>query len=168
MPPCQGGCREFESRRPLQLLFINWQRTFVNKPATLESKRVVVDGADQTVGRLASNVAKVLLGKNKVNYSPDCDNGDYVVVINSDKVRFTGKKESDKIYYHHTGFIGGIKSATAREMREKHPDRIITNAVKGMLPRGPLGYQILKKLRVYAGSEHPHMAQNPTTMTFSN
>ena len=122
---------------------------------------VLIDAEDQTLGRLASLIAVRLRGKHKVDYTPHVDTGDYVVVINASKVRVTGKKETDKLYYRHTGYPGGIKNIALGKMRETHPERIIEKAVKGMLPRNPLGRAIYKKLKVYAGPEHPHQSQQP-------
>ena len=120
-----------------------------------------IDAEDQTLGRLASLIAIRLRGKHKVDFTPHVDNGDYVVVINASKVKVTGKKETDKLYYRHTGYPGGIKNITLRRMRETKPERIIEKAVKGMLPRSALGRAIWKKLKVYGGSEHPHDSQQP-------
>ena len=122
---------------------------------------VLVDAEDQTLGRLASLIAIRLRGKHKVDFTPHVDNGDYVVVINASKVKVSGKKETDKLYYRHTGYPGGIKNITLRRMRETKPERIIEKAVKGMLPRSALGRAIWKKLKVYGGSEHPHDSQQP-------
>ena len=122
---------------------------------------VLIDAEDQTLGRLASLIAIRLRGKHKVDFTPHVDNGDYVVVINASKVKVTGKKETDKLYYRHTGYPGGIKNITLRRMRETKPERILEKAVKGMLPRSALGRAIWKKLKVYGGSEHPHDSQQP-------
>ena len=122
---------------------------------------VLIDAEDQTLGRLASLIAIRLRGKHKVDFTPHVDNGDYVVVINASKVKVTGKKETNKLYYRHTGYPGGIKNITLRRMRETKPERIIEKAVKGMLPRSALGRAIWKKLKVYGGSEHPHDSQQP-------
>jgi len=122
---------------------------------------VLIDAEDQTLGRLASLIAIRLRGKHKVDFTPHVDNGDYVVVINASKVKVTGKKETDKLYYRHTGYPGGIKNVTLGRMRETKPERIIEKAVKGMLPRSALGRAIWKKLKVYGGSEHPHDSQQP-------
>ena len=122
---------------------------------------VLIDAEEQTLGRLASLIAIRLRGKHKVDFTPHVDNGDYVVVINASKVKVTGKKETDKLYYRHTGYPGGIKNITLRRMRETKPERIIEKAVKGMLPRSPLGRAMWKKLKVYGGSEHPHDSQHP-------
>lgn len=121
----------------------------------------VVDAEDKTLGRLATEVARRLRGKHKPQYTPHVDTGDYIVVINAGKVRVTGAKTTDKMYYRHTGFPGGIKSQSFEKLRDSHPERIIEKAVKGMLPRNPLGRAMLKKLKVYPGNEHPHSAQQP-------
>lgn len=125
----------------------------------------VVDASRYTLGRLASAIAPRLRGKHKPQYTPHVDTGDYIIVINAEKVRVTGRKEEDKIYYRHSGYPGGIKSQTLKEMRQKHPERIIELAVKGMLPRNPLGRAVARKLKVYKGSEHPHSAQQPQEMS---
>lgn len=121
----------------------------------------VVDAENKTLGRLATEIARRLRGKHKPEYTPHVDTGDYIVVINADKVHVTGAKTTDKMYYRHSGYPGGIKSISFEHLREKHPERIIEGAVKGMLPRNPLGRAMLKKLKVYRGSEHPHSAQQP-------
>ena len=133
-------------------------------PSTVERKWYVVDAEGKTLGRLASEVANVLRGKNKPIYTPHIDTGDYVIVVNAEKVKVTGKKLEQKIYYHHSEYVGGMKEATLREMMQKKPEFVITHAVKGMLPKGPLGRQMLKKLHVYAGPEHNHAAQKPETL----
>ena len=130
-------------------------------PATIDRKWYVVDAEGKTLGRLASEVAKVLRGKNKAIFTPHIDTGDYVIVVNADKVKVTGKKLDQKIYYHHSDYIGGMKETTLREMMNKHPERVIEYAVKGMLPKGPLGRQMYTKLFVYAGPDHKHAAQKP-------
>ena len=122
---------------------------------------LVVDAQDKTLGRLATEVARRLRGKHKPEYTPHVDTGDYVIVVNAEKVRVTGKKTTDKIYYRHSGYPGGIKAISFEHLREKHPERIIEKAVKGMLPRNPLGRAMFRKLKVYAGGEHPHAAQQP-------
>ncbi len=121
----------------------------------------VIDANNQTLGRLATEVARRLRGKHKAEYTPHVDTGDYIVVINADKVRVTGNKTTDKMYYRHSGYPGGIKSVSFQKLRDTYPDRIIEKAVKGMMPRNPLGRAMLRKLKVYAGSEHPHSAQQP-------
>jgi large subunit ribosomal protein L13 len=135
-------------------------------PATIERKWYVVDATGYTLGRLSSEIAKVLRGKNKAIYTPHIDTGDYVIVVNADKIKVTGKKLEQKIYYHHSDYVGGMKETTLKEMLQKHPERVIEHAVKGMLPKGPLGRQMYKKLFVYAGPEHKHEAQKPEQLTF--
>ena len=141
-------------------------KTFMASPATIERKWYVVDATDMTLGRLASEVAKVLRGKNKPIFTPHIDTGDYVIVVNADKVKVTGKKLDQKIYYHHSDYVGGMKEATLREMMAKKPEKVVELAVKGMLPKGPLGRQMYTKLHVYAGPEHQHAAQKPEVLTF--
>lgn len=141
-------------------------KTYMANPAKVEKKWYVVDAEGQTLGRLASEVAKVLRGKNKPEFTPFVDTGDYVIVINAEKVKVTGKKLDQKIYYHHSEYIGGMKETTLREMMNKHPERVIEYAVKGMLPKGPLGRQMYTKLFVYAGPDHKHAAQKPETLEF--
>ena len=135
-------------------------------PDKVERKWYVVDADGQTLGRLASEVAKVLRGKNKPIYTPHIDTGDYVIVVNADKVKVTGKKLDQKIYYRHSDYVGGMKEFTLREMMDRKPERVIELAVKGMLPKGPLGRAMIKKLHVYAGPEHNHAAQKPEVLTF--
>ncbi len=137
------------------------RQTFMANEANIERKWFVVDAEGQTFGRLSSEVASILRGKYKPTFTPHVDTGDYVIIINADKIEFTGKKASDKVYYRHSGYTGGIKSITAGELREKNPVRLMENAIQGMLPKNPLGRKQAKKLFVYAGSEHPHAAQNP-------
>ena len=139
-------------------------KTFMANPAKIERKWYVVDAAGLTLGRLASEVAKVLRGKNKPEFTPHIDTGDYVIVINAEKVVVTGKKLDQKIYYHHSDYVGGMKETTLREMMAKKPERVIELAVKGMLPKGPLGRQMYTKLHVYAGAEHAHEAQKPEVL----
>ena len=139
-------------------------KSFMSSPSTVERKWYVVDAEGKTLGRLASVVANVLRGKNKPTYTPHIDTGDYVIVVNAEKIQVTGKKLDQKIYYHHSEYVGGMKEATLREMMQKKPEFVITHAVKGMLPKGPLGRQMLKKLHVYAGPEHNHAAQKPETL----
>ncbi|MCQ2082380.1 MAG: 50S ribosomal protein L13 [Lachnospiraceae bacterium] len=141
-------------------------KTFMASPATIERKWYVVDATNMTLGRLASEVAKVLRGKNKAIFTPSIDTGDYVIVINAEKIKVTGKKLDQKVYYHHSGWVGGLKEATLREMMAKKPATVVEKAVKGMLPKGPLGSQMYTKLFVYAGAEHPHAAQKPEVLTF--
>jgi len=140
--------------------------TYMASPDKVEKKWYVVDASGQTLGRLASNVAAVLRGKNKPEYTPNLDMGDYVIVINADKIKVSGKKMDQKIYYRHSMHIGSLRETTLREMLAKHPERVIEKAVKGMLPQGPLGREMYTKLHVYAGSEHPHAAQKPEVLTF--
>ena len=141
-------------------------KTFMASPATIERKWYVVDATNMTLGRLASEVAKVLRGKNKAIFTPHIDTGDYVIVINAEKVKVTGKKLDQKIYYHHSDYVGGMKETTLREMLAKKPEKVVELAVKGMLPKGPLGRQMYTKLHVYAGPEHQHAAQKPEVLTF--
>ena len=141
-------------------------KTFMASPSTIERKWYVVDATGYTLGRLASEVAKVLRGKNKAIFTPHIDTGDYVIVINAEKIKVTGKKLDQKIYYHHSDYVGGMKETTLREMLNKKPERVIELAVKGMLPKGSLGRQMMTKLHVYAGAEHGHEAQKPETLTF--
>ena len=141
-------------------------KSFMASPATIERKWYVVDATGYTLGRLASEVAKVLRGKNKPIYTPHMDCGDYVVIVNADKVKVTGKKLDQKIYYSHSDYVGGMKETTLREMMNKKPEKVVELAVKGMLPKGPLGRQMYTKLFVYAGPEHKHAAQKPEALTF--
>ena len=141
-------------------------KTFMASPATIDRKWYVVDAAGMTLGRLASEIASVLRGKNKPIYTPHMDTGDYVIVINAEKVAVTGRKLDQKIYYKHSDYVGGMKQATLREKLNKKPDEVVEHAVKGMLPKGPLGREMYKKLFVYAGPEHKHAAQKPETLTF--
>jgi large subunit ribosomal protein L13 len=137
------------------------RRTYSAKPADIKRQWFVVDAEGKTLGRLASAIAATLRGKNKAIYTPHIDTGDFVIVLNAGKVRVTGNKESQKNYYRHSNYPGGLKTTSLKEMRRTHPERIIENAVRGMLPRTSLGEQQLKKLRVFTGGEHPHAAQNP-------
>ena len=141
-------------------------KTFMASPSTIERKWYVVDATGYTLGRLASEVAKVLRGKNKPTYTLSMDTGDYVIVVNAEKISVTGKKLDQKVYYNHSGWVGGLKETTLREMLNKHPERVIEHAVKGMLPKGPLGREMYTKLHVYAGPEHAHAAQKPEVLTF--
>ena len=141
-------------------------KTFMASPATIDRKWYVVDATDMTLGRLASEVAKVLRGKNKPIFTPHIDCGDNVIVINAEKIKVTGKKMDQKVYYHHSDYAGGLKEATLREKLAKKPEQVIELAVKGMLPKGPLGRQMFTKLHVYAGPEHKHEAQKPEVLTF--
>ena len=141
-------------------------KTAIVNPATIERKWYVVDATNMTLGRLASETAKVLRGKNKPIFTPFLDMGDYVIIVNADKVKVTGKKLDQKIYYHHSGYVGVLKQTTLREMMAKKPERVVELAVKGMLPKGPLGRQMYTKLYVYAGPEHKQAAQKPEVLTF--
>ena len=141
-------------------------KTFMASPATIDRKWYVVDAEGQTLGRLASEVAKVLRGKNKPIYTPHIDCGDNVIVINAEKIVVSGKKLDQKIYYHHSDYVGGMKEQTLREKLAKKPTEVISLAVKGMLPKGPLGKSMFTKLHVYAGAEHPHAAQKPEEYNF--
>ena len=141
-------------------------KTFMANQAKIDRKWYVVDAEGQTLGRLASEVAKVLRGKNKPEFTPHVDTGDYVIVINAEKVKVTGKKMDQKVYHHHSAYVGGMKEVTLKEKMAKKPEQVIELAVKGMLPKGPLGRQMYTKLHVYAGSEHKHQAQKPEVLTF--
>ena len=141
-------------------------KTFMASPATIDRKWYVVDAEGKTLGRLASEVAKVLRGKNKAIFTPHIDTGDYVIVVNAEQIKVTGKKLDQKIYYRHSDYVGGMKETTLKEMLNKHPERVIEYAVKGMLPKGPLGRQMYTKLFVYAGPDHKHVAQKPEALTF--
>ncbi|MCG5501044.1 50S ribosomal protein L13 [Ectothiorhodospira lacustris] len=136
-------------------------KTFSAKPAEVTRDWYVVDASGKTLGRLASEVARRLRGKHKPVYTPHVDTGDYIVIVNASKVRLSGNKETDKMYYRHTGYVGHMKSASAQQIRERAPERLIEIAVKGMLPKNPLGRAMFKKLKVYAGAEHSHAAQQP-------
>ena len=140
--------------------------TFMASPSTIERKWYVVDATGYTLGRLAANVAAVLRGKNKPTFTPSLDTGDYVIIVNADKVKVTGKKLDQKIYFNHSDYVGGMKETTLRELMAKKPERAVELAVKGMLPKGPLGREMYTKLHVYAGPEHDHAAQKPETLTF--
>lgn len=134
------------------------------KPTDIKKQWVIVDAADQTLGRLASQVAYVLRGKHKPSYVPHLDNGDFVVVLNADKVRLTGRKMTQKFYYHHSNYMGGIKATSAKDMLANKPEQMIEIAVKGMLPKSKLGREMFSNMKVYAGTEHPHAAQKPAPM----
>ncbi len=136
-------------------------KTYIAKPESVVHDWFIVDAAGKTLGRLSAEIASRLRGKHKPEFTPHVDTGDYIVVINAAQVRVTGRKATDKIYYHHTNFVGGIKSISFEKLIEKAPERTIQFAVKGMLPKGPLGRAMFKKLKVYAGNEHPHAAQQP-------
>ncbi len=141
-------------------------KTFMASASSIDRKWYVVDATGYTSGRLASEVAKVLRGKNKPTYTPSMDTGDYVIVVNAEKVKVTGKKLDQKVYYRHSEYVGSLKETTLREMLNKHPERVIESAVKGMLPKGPLGREMYTKLHVYAGPDHKHEAQKPEVLTF--
>ena len=141
-------------------------KTFMASPSTIEKKWYVVDATGYTLGRLAAEVANVLRGKNKPIYTPHIDTGDYVIVVNAEKIKVTGKKLDQKIYYHHSDYVGGMKETTLREMLDRKPENVIEHAVRGMLPKGPLGRQLFTKLHVYAGPEHDHAAQKPEELKF--
>lgn len=145
---------------------VNSFKTLSAKPLEVERDWYVIDAENQIVGRLASQIATILRGKHKPNFTPHVDTGDFVIVINADKVRFTGSKERQKEYFRHTGYPGGVKLRTPAEMRDRKPTYILESAVKGMLPKGPLGKRMFKKLKVYAGPDHPHEAQQPKELTF--
>ncbi|HEX9637113.1 MAG TPA: 50S ribosomal protein L13 [Acidobacteriota bacterium] len=136
-------------------------KTVMTPPSQAASKWLLLDAQDAVLGRLSCRVATLLLGKHKASFTPQWDHGDHVVVINAEKIKVTGKKESDKFYYRYSGYPGGITAHSVAEVRKAHPERLILNAVRGMLPKTRLGRQMLKKLRVYAGPSHPHEAQNP-------
>lgn len=140
------------------------QKTYSAKPTEVQRNWFVVDAEGKTLGRLATAIAATLRGKNKAMYTPHIDTGDFVVVVNADKVKVTGSKETQKVYYRHSNYPGGLKAVTLKEQRRRHPERIIESAVAGMLPRTTLGRQQLKKLKIYNGAEHPHARQNPTPL----
>ena len=141
-------------------------KTFMASPATIDRKWYVVDATDMTLGRLASEVAKDQREKNKPIFTPHMDTGDYVIVVNAEKIKVTGKKLDQKIYYRHSDYVGGMKETTLRDKLAKKPEQVVELAVKGMLPKGPLGRQMYTKLHVYAGPEHKHEAQKPEVLTF--
>lgn len=141
-------------------------KTYMANPDKIERKWYVVDAEGCTLGRLSSEIAKILRGKNKPQFTPHEDTGDYVIVTNAEKVKVTGRKLSQKIYYHHSEYVGGMKETTLNEMLKKKPEKVIELAVKGMLPKGPLGRKMYRKLFVYAGPEHKHEAQKPEAITF--
>ncbi len=142
-------------------------KTIFTKKTDIPKKWHLIDADGLVVGRLAAKVASILRGKDKPTFTPNTDTGDFVVIINAEKVRFTGNKLEDKAYYHHTGYPGGIKQVIAKDVMKKHPERIIMSAVRGMIPKNRLGRQVLSKLKVYGGSEHPHQAQNPETLNLN-
>lgn len=139
-------------------------KTFSAKPAEVTRDWFVVDAEGKTLGRLSSEIARRLRGKHKAEYTPHVDTGDYIVVVNAEKIRVTGNKEQDKMYHHHTGYVGSLKTVSLGKMRKTFPDRIIKTAVKGMLPRNPLGRAMFKKLKVFVGPEHTHQAQQPKAL----
>ena len=139
-------------------------KTFTATPSTIKREWCVVDATDKTLGRLATELATRLRGKHKPEFTPNMDTGDHMIVINAEKIKVTGKKLDDKIYYHHTGYIGNLKSINLGKLLEQHPERVLQKAVKGMLPRNPLGRAVFRKLHVYAGPDHPHEAQQPTQL----
>ena len=141
-------------------------KSFMASPATIERKWYVVDATGHTLGRLSAEIASVLRGKKKPIFTPHIDTGDYVIIVNAEKIKVTGKKLDQKIYYHHSDYVGGMKETTLREMLAKKPEKVVELAVKGMLPKGPLGREMFTKLHVYAGAEHPHTAQKPEVLTF--
>jgi large subunit ribosomal protein L13 len=141
-------------------------KTYSAKPETVKRDWYVVDATGKTLGRLATELARRLRGKHKAEFTPHVDTGDYLVVVNADKVAVTGRKEQNKLYHHHTGYIGSLKSITLEKLRAKAPERIIEIAVKGMLPKNPLGRAMFRKLKVYAGPEHQHAAQQPKPLDF--
>ncbi len=140
------------------------QKTYATTPAVIERHWWVVDAKGMTLGRVASKVAPILRGTHKPYFTPHLDTGDYVIIVNADKIRVTGKRLDQKLYYRHSGYPGGLKSMTLREMMAKFPNRALKLAIKGMLPKGPLGRQMYKKLKVYASDQHPHQAQQPQTL----
>ena len=139
-------------------------RTFSAKPAEVKRDWYVIDAEGQTLGRLATEIARRLRGKHKPEYTPHVDTGDYIIVVNAEKIGVTGNKESDKMYHHHTGYVGNLKSVSLGKLRKTFPDRIINSAVEGMLPKNPLGRAMFKKLKVYAGPTHDHQAQQPKAL----
>ena len=141
-------------------------KSFMASPSTIERKWYVVDATGHTLGRLSSEIAKVLRGKNKPTFTPHIDTGDYVIVVNADKIEVTGKKLDQKIYYNHSDYVGGMKETTLRELMAKKPEKVIELAVKGMLPKGPLRRSMIKKLHVYAGPDHEQQAQKPEALEF--
>lgn len=141
-------------------------KTFMASPDTINRKWYVVDAEGKTLGRLSSEIAKVLRGKHKPVFTPHMDTGDYVIVVNAEKIKVTGRKLDQKIYYKHSGYVGGMKETTLKDMLKRHPERVVEHAVKGMLPKGPLGRQMYRKLFVYVGPDHKHAAQKPEALTF--
>lgn len=139
-------------------------KTYVTKPAEVERNWYVVDAEGQTLGRLATKVATILRGKHKPSYSPSVDTGDYVIVVNAEKIQVTGRRMDQKVYYHHSGYMGGLTEITLRQQLERYPERVLESAVRGMLPKNKLGRKMVRKLKVYAGPDHPHQAQQPEQM----
>lgn len=140
------------------------QKTYIPKADDLSSEWILVDANDQYLGRLATQIASLLLGKHKPSFTPGVEGGDFVIVVNAERIRVTGNKLDDKVYYHHSGYPGGIKSITLRQQLVKHPDRVIKSAVWGMIPHSKFGHSLIKRLKIYAGPEHPHEAQNPRSL----
>ena len=151
----------------MDLLGQKLMKTYSAKPAEVQQDWFLVDATDKTLGRLATEVAARLRGKHKPEYTPHVDTGDYIVIVNAEKIRVTGKKTTDKMYHHHTGYPGGLKSISFEKLIDKAPERVIQNAVKGMLPKNPLGRAMFGKLKVYAGGDHPHQAQQPQELNLS-
>ena len=141
-------------------------KSFMASPSTIERKWYVVDATDHTLGRLSAEVASVLRGKRKPIFTPHIDTGDYVIIINADKIKVTGKKLEQKIYYSHSEYVGGMKETTLKDMLKKKPEYVLKHAIKGMLPKGPLGREMITKLHIYAAPEHPHAAQKPEVLEF--
>jgi large subunit ribosomal protein L13 len=139
-------------------------KTFTATPSTIKRDWCLIDATDKTLGRLATELASRLRGKHKPEFTPNMDTGDHLVVINAEKIKVTGNKMSDKMYHHHTGYIGNLKSINLAKLLDEHPERVLQSAVKGMLPKNPLGRAMFRKLHVYAGPEHPHQAQQPTQL----
>lgn len=144
------------------------QKTYSAKPGEIERKWFVVDLDNQVLGRVASEIAKILRGKHKPQFTPHADTGDFVIAVNAEKIKLTGNKLTDKKYFRHSGYIGNLKSTTAGEVMESNPDRVLRSAVRGMLPKNTLGRALLKKLKIYTGPEHPHEAQQPTVLPLSD
>lgn len=151
----------------MDLLGQKLMKTYSAKPAEVQQDWFLVDATDKTLGRLATEVAARLRGKHKPEYTPHVDTGDYIVIVNAEKIRVTGKKSTDKMYHHHTGYPGGLKSISFEKLIDKAPERVIQSAVKGMLPKNPLGRAMFGKLKVYAGGDHPHQAQQPQELNLS-
>ncbi len=143
------------------------QRTFTPTPADIDRTWYVVDATDAPLGRMASEIAKILRGKHKPTFAPHMDGGDFVIVVNAAKIRVSGNKETDKVYYRHSGYPGGLRAETLGDVRRKYPERLVESAVRGMLPKNKLGRQIIKKLKVYGGPDHPHAAQSPEPLEIS-